>query len=419
MVGAWGTEGGQFVLGGTPDPGWAASPTYYADVNYLGAVNSGTVEKPFDNLQEAIDLAWVEVSSLVYDDRSAVRVAIGDYSEVGLVGYPFVAVIGEDRDSTRISSTVAAQVVGNPGLFSFGQYNFENLRFMTAFAQDMTSVPFFGFDTLVRFRNCRFASTFDVEGLGAQIHRFEFVDCVFDGGEINLTNVSARFLNCISSSAMNVHGGDGGDANQRTAKDGTNYPAYVEVLGGTWSGDIAAKMPSGTEGTWLELAGRVSGEVIANGSGTTVETTSLGYPDGGLTLNTGSVRYDSGGVYGREFDQGTRTTTDTSVTDVPKSYFLLETKPLQGGRYEIGILFRLSTDNVTTDVGATLEIDGITGPLIVAGLSNADGSVLFGGSATRVFSAGAVVPIELFFSRPAGAGTVTAETCEITIRRVT
>ena len=288
-------------LGGTyPNPtvvnsgvNWADGPkSYYVDSNYTGGSNDGSKERPFTTIQEGIDLAWLEVASLAFDDWAVVRVASGDYAETALVLYPFVAVVGETQDTVRITSTTPVR------LFSFGYYNFVNLRFESAWDSNQLSGPSFGWYAWARFWGCRFDSTIDVKGLGAEWHWYEFHDCYFSGGAIDASDVTWWVQGCASYSPLTVHGSTAGAAHAVTAKDGNDYTSFVNIYDGFQSAAVAVDTASGTEGVWLELASRFFDSVTATNAGTTVETTVDGWPEGGLVLATGAGQFASGGAHG-------------------------------------------------------------------------------------------------------------------------
>lgn len=299
---------GEWVIVGTSQAqasAWDPSKTYWVDVGYTGGVSDGSPSRPFTSIQEAIDLAWAEVSSQAFENYATVIVAPGEYFEDALLFYPFVTVIGYDADSTMISSTAPVD------LFSFGYYNLYNLRFLTEWAVPMTSVPFFGWYVWCRTWNCRWDAPFQTNGLGANWHWFEHHEAYFSGGaDMDLQNVTWWMSDCtVYASQMEVKS-TAGATQPFTGKDGNDYATGVYLYDGFSTADIIGSQPSGNDGSWVELAGRLFAACTMDAGGTaisTVETTADGYPEDGLVLTNGAVQYPSGNALGLLYDPTTPT----------------------------------------------------------------------------------------------------------------
>lgn len=276
--------------------GWNPSATFWVDAGYIGGDSDGTPSKPFTTIQEAIDLAWDEVSSQAFEMYSTVIVSPGVYVEDDLVFYPFVTVVGLDADSTRISSN-------NPiRLFSFGYYNLHNLRFESEWNVPMTNGAFFGWYVWMRSWNCRFDAPLNFSGLGADWHWLEFHGAYFGAGAVmDATNVN-WWLNdsVVYSTALNAASSSAG-ANTFTAKDGNQYATGVYFYDSFVAGDLSSTEISGTNGVWVEPACRYFGGITIDGANSTIETTGFGYPENGLTLTSGASQFASGDARGEKF----------------------------------------------------------------------------------------------------------------------
>jgi hypothetical protein len=281
------------ILGNT---GWDPAATYWVDAGYTGGDSDGTPSKPFTTIQEAIDLAWDEVSSQAFEAYSTVIVAPGVYSEVELVFYPFVTVVGLDADSTRITSA-------NPiRLFSFGYYNLHNLRFESAWDCTMTSGPYFGWYVWMRSWNCRFDAAVTFSGLGADWHWLEFHDAYFNGGAaIDVTNVNWWLNDSVVYSTTLTAASSAAGTHTFTGKDGRRYATGVYFYDSFVAGDLSTSEISGANGVWTEFACRYFGAATIDGANSTAETTGFGYPEDGLTLSSGAAQFAGGDARGEKY----------------------------------------------------------------------------------------------------------------------